>query len=296
MNNLRIKIIYKTQKLSETIVSEIEQSYHTTSSINSSFGARYLDPRTTRWLSVDPAMYQGDYIPGAPINDEVRRNNNNLPGMGGIYNYVNMHVYHYGGNNPVKYVDPNGRNFLLLIWDLGTWGIASIGEADQGIPRSLFSQQFYTSRERQIGERNFLNVISSGTGIFSRAAGFIAAGLSAISQASTIPIDPRLIDYPSAKAFIEGAKNEIERINDILSTLDADVDFGFSNFLRTQLDLLTTELVMNEENDARRSEGIRNSFGYYGAREPYVDRRSTNIGSPLPYYELYEKYNEIIEW
>ena len=54
-------------------------------------------------------MYQGDYIPGAPVNDEVRRNNNNLPGMGGIYNYVNMHVYHYGGNNPVKYVDPDGK-------------------------------------------------------------------------------------------------------------------------------------------------------------------------------------------
>ena len=27
------------------------------------FGARMLDPRTSRWLSVDPAMYQGDFIP-----------------------------------------------------------------------------------------------------------------------------------------------------------------------------------------------------------------------------------------
>jgi len=75
------------------------------------FGARYLDARTSRWLSVDPAMYEGDYFPVAPNSDEARRHNQNLPGMGGIYNYVNFHVYHYGGNNPVKYIDPDGRVF-----------------------------------------------------------------------------------------------------------------------------------------------------------------------------------------
>jgi RHS repeat-associated protein len=71
------------------------------------YGARYLDPRTSRWLSADPAM--GEYIPVAPVNDEARRRNGNLPGMGGIFNYVNLHVYHYAGNNPVKYLDPDGR-------------------------------------------------------------------------------------------------------------------------------------------------------------------------------------------
>jgi hypothetical protein len=35
--------------------------------------------------------------------------NGSLPGMGGVYNYVNLHVYHYAGNNPVKYTDPDGR-------------------------------------------------------------------------------------------------------------------------------------------------------------------------------------------
>jgi hypothetical protein len=27
-----------------------------------------------------------------------------------VFNYVNLHVYHYAGNNPVKYMDPNGMN------------------------------------------------------------------------------------------------------------------------------------------------------------------------------------------
>ena len=71
------------------------------------YGARYLDPKYSRWLSGDPAL--GEYIPQAPINDEAKKHNENLPGMGGVFNTVNLHVYHYAGNNPVKYVDPDGR-------------------------------------------------------------------------------------------------------------------------------------------------------------------------------------------
>ena len=54
------------------------------------YGARYLDPKYSRWLSGDPAL--GEYIPQAPVNDEAKKHNENLPGMGGVFNTINLHV------------------------------------------------------------------------------------------------------------------------------------------------------------------------------------------------------------
>ena len=59
------------------------------------------------WISTDPAL--GDYIPVAPTNDEAKQHNSKLPGMGGVFNHINLNCYHYAGNNPVRYVNPDGR-------------------------------------------------------------------------------------------------------------------------------------------------------------------------------------------
>jgi RHS repeat-associated protein len=72
------------------------------------YGARYMDPKTARWLSADPALES--YLPEAPVSEAARRRNGALPGMGGVFNVVNLAWYAYAANNPVKYVDPTGRD------------------------------------------------------------------------------------------------------------------------------------------------------------------------------------------
>lgn len=79
------------------------------------YGARYLDPKYSRWLSTDPAL--GEYIPLTLVNEESRKHNQNLPGLGGVFNTVNSNLYHYAGNNPVKYTDPDGREVGCFNYD-----------------------------------------------------------------------------------------------------------------------------------------------------------------------------------
>ena len=82
------------------------------------YGARYLDPKYSRWLSGDPAL--GEYVPSPGTEP------NKLAGMGGVYNTINLHVYHYAGNNPVKYTDPDGEKIL----DVSTTLVQENGEED----------------------------------------------------------------------------------------------------------------------------------------------------------------------
>ena len=65
------------------------------------FGARYLDPQTSRWMSADIAL--ATYLPTAGGDK------NKLPGQGGVYNPINLNLYNYSGNNPLSYKDPDGK-------------------------------------------------------------------------------------------------------------------------------------------------------------------------------------------
>lgn len=82
------------------------------------FGRRYYDAVISRWTSVDPILHK--YFPEPADFDDshdffwdtLHDKSEKLPGMGGVFNTLNLDLYMYTHQNPVKYVDPDGTNPL----------------------------------------------------------------------------------------------------------------------------------------------------------------------------------------
>ena len=114
------------------------------------YGARYLDPQSSRWLSPDPVLPQ--YLPEMPVNDDTKERNKKLPGKGGVFNPVNMQVYHYAANNPVKYVDPTGES--TYINETGNVLLVDVQDYDMGI---YLCQNGAINKYYKVGETWFLD-------------------------------------------------------------------------------------------------------------------------------------------
>jgi YD repeat-containing protein len=88
------------------------------------FGAHYLDPRFSKWMTADPAL--GSYLPGTgavvayqfPALTNAWRSHHSVPGLGGTFTPSNLAPYGYGHQNPVTYKDPDGRLTIIVH---GTW-------------------------------------------------------------------------------------------------------------------------------------------------------------------------------
>ena len=132
-------------------------------------GARYLDPKYSRWISVDPAL--GEYVPSAGKSNEVDK----LPGMGGIYNSVNLSLYHYAGNNPVRYTDPDGRDIEeVTLWSMSaafiggiriSFGVAVDSNGNIGVFHKL---EFGIGAGADIGLDKLLKGVTNGLDFFTK--------------------------------------------------------------------------------------------------------------------------------
>jgi len=72
------------------------------------FGARYYDAVLSRWISADPIL--GKYLPSGD-----REKNNDLPGMGGVFESKNLSLYDYSHSNPITLLDPDGNDVVVPV-------------------------------------------------------------------------------------------------------------------------------------------------------------------------------------
>lgn len=110
------------------------------------FGARYYDPRTSVWQSVDPVL--GQYLDG-------RR------GFGGVLNPLNLNLYAYSHLSPVVLSDPDGKSPESKALIIGGFVIRGTAWLGQGI---------------NVAE----NVVTAGAGLADDAV--VIPGLIALDQ------------------------------------------------------------------------------------------------------------------
>ncbi|MEN4758931.1 RHS repeat-associated core domain-containing protein [Chryseobacterium sp. C39-AII1] len=111
------------------------------------YGARYYNPRLSIWYGVDPLAVYNPVMETQFYGDGQHN--------GGVYFWGNLNPYIYTYQNPVKYIDPNGKQvdavkkYLGNLWsDWSPWSRA--------VERK--SGESESSQKRRLGESTIRNI------------------------------------------------------------------------------------------------------------------------------------------
>ncbi len=75
-----------------------------------------------------------------------------MPGMGGVFNSLNLGLYTYGHQNPLKYVDPNGEYITVKVQGTNV-EIKITAQVTGPKATEATAQQFKTSTEKEFSGR-----------------------------------------------------------------------------------------------------------------------------------------------
>ena len=168
------------------------------------YGARYLDPKYSRWLPGDPAL--AEYIP------QVGAETSKLPN-GGVYNTTNLQVFNYGNNNPIKYNDPDGR---VAVVDDATAVVVAAGFLLTAGVISIANNRSYkdavsdlASQAGELGKNIIDGTIEAGKWVGEKIAGLFSKGDKAKPKTKDKTEEKK--DENNSNAKLRGEPGEIKR-------------------------------------------------------------------------------------
>ena len=187
------------------------------------FGARYLDMKTSLWLNTDPLS---GYNPIQETEHYIDGQHNN-----GVFNPMNMATYSYTYQNPIKWVDPNGKQALAgALLGAFTEYASIIGE------RMIFENKSFSQAHNDWDWKDTSDVvISFGVGWVSGTAKFAkfmssSAGKRVVKEIGTSIVEGFI--KLGVELVMDNNKEmtQVEAEKIIIGTL---VEFGLGKILPT---------------------------------------------------------------
>ena len=136
--------------------------------------------------------------------------------MGGVYNVVNLNVYHYAGNNPVKYTDPDGKWINFVIGAVTGFLTSTASEVGS---RMASGQSFGTALKNTFTDKTSLAVIATSTAISTFTAGVSGAIVTNATKTATLQIAKK--GAVSASKIIASNVAKTVAINTASGAIDA---------------------------------------------------------------------------
>jgi hypothetical protein len=174
--------------------------------------------------------------------------NRSLPGMGGVFYPVNLGLFGYAANNPMKYVDPDGRTPHTYKYSDGSYGFSSDNAVTNAVNSSYGAIPFIGGwvNESLWNMGGFESITKDD--IYNAVQGRLSLAADTISQAEALKkLFPSLESRLSQVSKIGGRASAVVTGIDVIKQL-VDTDDTTKNQL--------IAMLFNNDMNSKTREGV----------------------------------------